>query len=110
MRTSSPAAAASCAATASASRPGTVRTSRPAFARSGTELMLIPPDTVPTFSVGVAEQRVRVGQSNAKPSRRVIARASLWIAFSPRCGIEPCAVRPSASASSQTTPLCATHG
>ena len=109
MRTSSPAAAASCAATASASRPGTVRTSRPAFARSGTELMLIPPDTVPTFSVG-SPSSSWVGQSNAKPSRRVIARASLWIAFSPRCGIEPWAVRPSASASSQTTPLCATHG
>ena len=76
MRTSSPAAAASCARTASASRPGTVRTSRPARARSGTELMLIPPVTVPTLSVGSPRSGWVVGvEREAVEARRSPARA-----------------------------------
>jgi hypothetical protein len=71
--------------------------------------MFVPPATVPTLSVGLPNSSCS-GPPKSKLSSRPIARASLWTALSPRCGIEPWALRPLVAASIYTTPLWARHG
>ena len=74
--TSSPSRSRNAASTESPLIPGTVRTSIPAVAKSGTELMLIPPDSVPSETVGIPSSGCS-SASSEKSSSRATARASL---------------------------------
>ena len=64
--------------TASDDSPGTVRTSMPASARSGTELMLMPPENVPSETVGAPSSGCSGRRRRGPAARGRPARAGRW--------------------------------
>ena len=67
----------------------------------------MPAEKVPTEIVGPPRRGGLRGGEVVEPHD---GGRELNTAFSPRCGIDPWAVFPRATASAHTTPLCATHG
>ena len=76
----------------------------PITASSGTELTFRPPLMVPTLRVG-APSSGSGATSKRKALSASTACAALITAFTPICGIDPCAVTPRVRARSQSAPL-----
>ena len=88
--------------------PAGRRMSRLARQLSGTTFGPTPPWIMPTFSVA----RPRRGSGPSGMSIFAISSSTACIsmmALRPRCGMEPCAVTPSVSTSSQNVPFCAMY-